>query len=189
MGAEKLICGKMVPKIRPLQIVLALALVIVATSQEDVAETAAESEVNDRAERDLRAIKAEGKNAEGRLLGSVRTTTLWAISVSTSTQFLSCLSGTATTTACNGKRRRRKSLSIEHVGDDTKTLSGSIAPQPGVHEVLESDRSGKLYGFTVWTAVTQSTTVTVFSTNDATTVTLSFYCSNALASMPSLSCG
>lgn len=179
----------MVAYVRPLQVALVLALAIVATSQE-VNDAPAEQEVNDRAERALKPDELKGKS-EGRILGNVRTTTLWAISVSTSTGFLSCLSGITTTTACNGKRKKRQT-NIAYIPDNyDPEISGSLANDAiqEKEQELEADRSGKIYGFTVWTAVTQSTTVTVFSTNSASTVRLSFYCSAALATVPQLSCG
>merc|ERR1711962_1782658 len=177
-------CGKMVLTLSPVQLALVLALAFVAASQADdvVEEAVGGREVgDDRVERDV---------AEGRLLGSVRTTTLWAISVSTSTQFLSCRSG-IDTAVCDGRRKRRRSVNIEYMRDNNDAdISGSIdSHQKREVQELEADRSGKLYGFTVWTAVTQSTTVTVLTTNTDTTVRLSFYCSAALADVPAISCG
>merc|ERR1711962_331469 len=176
-------CGKMVLTVSPVQLALVLALAFVAASKgaDDVVEAVGDNQGADRVERDV---------AEGRLLGSVRTTTLWAISVSTSTQFLSCRSG-IDTAVCDGRRKRRRSVNIEYMRDNNDAdISGSIdSHQKREVQELEADRSGKLYRFTVWTAVTQSTTVTVLTTNTDTTVRLSFYCSAALADVPAISCG
>ncbi|CAL4196887.1 unnamed protein product, partial [Meganyctiphanes norvegica] len=131
------------------------------------------------------------QSGSGRILGQVATTTLWDVSVATSTVFFRCISGDQSAAACAGrKKRKRRTINIEYTDDNVKRdLSSSLdTNRKGKEQELNLEKSEKLYGFTVWTAVTVASTVTVLTTNTETTIRLSFYCFAAFDDIPT-TCG
>jgi len=182
-----LLQGKMVAFIRAVFLGLVLALVTVVAAEEPKSRVdGAEPSSAIRSERDVAILDNNAK--VGRILGQVSTTTLWSISVSTSTVFFTCASGHLATAACAGRRKKRRINMPENFQDNVNPeLGGSMANVEKEQE-QELKKSEKLYGFTVWTAVTASSTVIVFTTNTASSVRVSFYCSAALLSANAL-CG
>merc|ERR1712179_405919 len=130
------------------------------------------------------------KIGRGRILGQVSTTTLWSISVSTSTVHFSCLSGISSNIVCNGRRKRRMARNIiANIVDNVNPgITSSLENVNEKEQEKDLEKSEKLFGFTVWTAVTASSTVTVFSTNTASTIRMSYYCTAALADTPGSAC-
>merc|ERR1739838_137522 len=153
-----------------------------------LAAVVAASESAIRTERDVALIDNNADVGKGRILGQVSTTTLWSISVSTSTVFFTCASGHAPAVVCAGRRKKRRININENFHDNVNPeITGSMDNVEKEQE-QELKKSEKLYGFTVWTAVTASSTVVVRTTNTASTVRVSFYCSAALLSANAL-CG
>jgi len=165
----------MVAFVRAVFLGLVLALATLVASEEPKGPSP-----SIRTERD---VPIADNNAKlGRILGQVSTTTLWSISVSTSTVFYTCASGHTPATVCAGRRKKRRINIAENFDDNVNPeLTGSMDNVEKEQE-QELKKSEKLYGFTVWTAVTASSTVIVRTTNTASTVRVSFYCSAALLS-------
>ncbi|XP_042873285.1 uncharacterized protein LOC122253923 [Penaeus japonicus] len=127
------------------------------------------------------------------LFGTVSTTTYSLVSVSTSTVYFSCLSGTFTQRVCQGRnaKRKRKSL-VENVNDvqDAMLLDSSggekgAEPDP---DFSQDDGDVERLGFTVWTTSKTTSTVTVIYTNTASTVKISYYCVAGGIRYPSVNC-
>merc|ERR1711909_100450 len=190
-------CFKMIVCVRAVFLGLVLALATAVESdvtQQAVAGAGILVDESDATERDERGIAMVDTNQEigrGRILGQVSTTTLWSVSVSTSTVHFSCLSGISTQIACGGRRRKRRMTrkTIQNIVDNVNpAITSSFENINEKEQEKDLEKSEKLFGFTVWTAVTASSTVTVFSTNTASTIRMSYYCTAALADTPGSAC-
>jgi len=127
-------------------------------------------------------------------LGQYSTTTFTIVSASTSTVFVTCVSNTIPATLCNGRRRRAANpvLMLDKLGGDNGdfvSLDSSRNDEvEGAPESTDAETAdGKIF-FTVWTTSRSTTSVTVFYTNTATTVTVSIPCTAALQTIPTLGC-
>ncbi|KAK8407292.1 hypothetical protein O3P69_002090 [Scylla paramamosain] len=138
--------------------------------------------------------QSDGKSDSGRLIfGSSSTTTYTGVSLSTSTVFLTCLSGTGTQ-VCEGRRKRRDVKQLEDLAQSEMSpeLEGSIDEEDGKSlvpaEVLEENKGNEKLAFTVWTTSRTVTTITTTSTNDATTIRVSIYCLAGNIQLPNFPC-
>merc|ERR1719481_1707824 len=120
-----------------------------------------------------------GDKEERLFFGSYRTITNTGVTLTTSTVYASCVSGSATTTCGGRKRRSAALLNIADVDAESERSSGKI--DSSIEEASAGEPrspTGKLSGiYTIWTTATTSTTVTYRYTDTATTVSLSIYCS------------
>ncbi|XP_042870889.1 uncharacterized protein LOC122252440 [Penaeus japonicus] len=131
----------------------------------------------------------QDKDAGRFFFGNYQTSTLTVVQASTSTVFLSCLSTINTAATCSGKRKKRtiatnKDNDIKDMADIQ--LDSSANSEVRV-ERSEPSENQKL-GFTIWTTAKTTTTVTILSTNTATTIRLSYGCSAGAVSLPAVNC-
>jgi len=131
---------------------------------------------------------SEKSDIRGRLaFGSFSTTTFTSVSLTTSTIFPSCLTGTSAA-LCPGRRHKwRRNLDSNL---DIKSLDVNIEDALEGSQVKEvkaendiDDKSEKL-AFTIWTTAATTTTATVLYTDTATTFTLSYICTASWAPLP-----
>ncbi|KAG7153828.1 uncharacterized protein LOC121856989 [Homarus americanus] len=146
----------------------------------------------------------EHLNLQGKekFLGTFSTSTRTMVIASTSTVFLTCLSGTANPVVlCGGRRKKRnvREKSMTFLLDDYRGLPGPIleGSTEGVNvDGKERDTGGvgeeghaeKFLGIQLWTTTAVTTSVTVFYTNTSTTVRISFYCAAGGLNLPPISC-
>ncbi|CAL4063805.1 unnamed protein product [Meganyctiphanes norvegica] len=132
------------------------------------------------------------EEVDGRVLfgaSPYSTTTYTVVSVSTSTAFYKCYSGIVTTKTCTGRRKKRQIITkdLEHSESSPAIESSKNEMAEIVKSVEPKDR---LIGFTVWTTAMTTTSVTIISTDTATTIRMSFACIIGGADYPNYnSCG
>jgi len=132
-----------------------------------------------------------GNKEERLFFGSYRTITNTGVTLTTSTVYASCVSGSLTT-VCTGKRKKRavNSLQIDEPDHEIDTVDSSIEEPEDPSSGRTPNPTGKLSGiYTIWTTATTSTTVTTRYTDTATTVSLSIYCSAGSIDYPPVFCG
>merc|ERR1719427_1092971 len=126
----------------------------------------------------LSEIQEEGKSpGQLRLFGGTSTATRY--STLTSTIFYSCVSALAATGACSGRKRRNvpTMVDLEALNGDAGDLASSQADASDVvaFRVDEDNDVQKEKLFVTLTTFTTMTT-TEYSTNTATTVSISYAC-------------
>ncbi|XP_042208755.1 uncharacterized protein LOC121857013 [Homarus americanus] len=135
---------------------------------------------------------AEEKNKF--LFGSYSSTVYTVVSASTSTVFYSCNSGTDGDVVCSGRRKRKQlglNRELNQKDEDLVDLQDSL----GADTLNEDEEENKAvsgasdkFAFTVWTTSKTTTSITVFYTNTATTVRVSYYCVAGLMSVADFPC-
>ncbi|XP_066964074.1 uncharacterized protein [Macrobrachium rosenbergii] len=132
------------------------------------------------------------------IFGTTSTTTYTSVIASTSTVFLSCVS-TTLATICEKRKRSarsnlktpRKEIALALADTELETsLDPSDAPDYAriPEEAEKQDLGDGKLAFTIWTTTKVSTTVTVFYTNTATTVTMRFGCIAGGMILPTQKC-
>ncbi|KAK3849954.1 hypothetical protein Pcinc_043314 [Petrolisthes cinctipes] len=130
------------------------------------------------------SVVVEGREKEdGRIIAAYSTRTAFVISSTTTTVFFTC-ERLNNGDAC--QRRRFKRYSIMDFSDHdrhsrpfgTRELDPSegdfLTPSPINEEV--NNREGRLVALTIWTTTSSTFTITATSTDNATTFSLSFFC-------------
>ncbi|KAF2357971.1 hypothetical protein FHG87_011274 [Trinorchestia longiramus] len=111
------------------------------------------------------------------------------VSFTTSTVPLTCFGGFSPAEdipACMGKRRKR---STKPINRNWSEGSFDIESSQGFPSATEVDltKKGRKF-FTVWTKSFTTTTLTTISTDSATTLSLSYYCSAGNLEIPNIGC-
>ncbi|XP_064078986.1 uncharacterized protein LOC135196238 [Macrobrachium nipponense] len=131
------------------------------------------------------------------IFGTTSTTTYTSVVASTSTVYLSCLSATAATICEKRKRsarsnktsRKEIALALADTELETSLDSSDVPEYASIPEEAGKQDSGDgKMAFTLWTTTKISTTVTVYYTNTATTVTMSFGCLAGGMILPTQNC-
>ncbi|XP_050727022.1 uncharacterized protein LOC127003983 [Eriocheir sinensis] len=132
------------------------------------------------------------------IFGPRSITTYTAVSVTTSTAFLTCLSGT-NDNVCQGRRKKRSVRLMQDISKregESTSLSTSLIEEAdtvvaptGSTKKAEGDSQGdeKLI-FTVWTTARITTSITLVSTDTNTTIRVSFYCLAGNVQLPTINC-
>merc|ERR1712142_845350 len=122
-------------------------------------------------------------------MGTYTTTTYTAVSLSTSTVYASCYSGTHTI-LCTGRKKglRQKRKIADDLMTPEEGLQSSQAEggKEGDDAVLSNDDR---LNFTVWTTTKTTTSVTVMYTNTASTIRISYYCVAGGINLPNACAG
>jgi len=138
-----------------------------------------------------------GGGQRGKLfLGAFTTVSHTVVTFLTSTVPLTCINSLKTSTICGGRRKSFRKIILDDLGLDSEGLDLSPSSRSPYSEVwalsdeLDPHATPKGRAFyTVWVRSTVTTTLTTYSTNTATTVSLSYNCSAGGIDVPSTACG
>jgi len=133
-----------------------------------------------------------GGGQRGKLfLGAFTTVSHTVVTFLTSTVPLTCINSLKTSTICGGRRKSFRKIILDDLGLESEGLDLSpSSSSPYLSDELDPHATPKGRAFyTVWVRSTVTTTLTTYSTNTATTVSLSYNCSAGGIDVPSTACG
>ncbi|KAK7076178.1 hypothetical protein SK128_016677 [Halocaridina rubra] len=141
----------------------------------------------------VKELLQEDDRNSARLLATYATTTYTVITAKTSTVYFSCLSGTAAT-VCGGRGGRRRKRFLKDIPIEEQTYNDEIQLEGSSAKVGEdvltksgNDKNAR-FGITIWTTTKTTSSVTVFYTNTASTLRLSYYCVAGGINLPATPC-